>query len=44
MNKAFSWLRWGLKYSLFCTTAIAAGSFAYLQYANSFLGPIKVDK
>jgi hypothetical protein len=44
MNKAFSWLRWGLKYSFYCSSAIAAGSYAYLQYVNSVIGPIKVDK
>lgn len=44
MNRAFNFLRSGLKYSFYFTTTLVAGSFAYLQYVNSVLGSVNIDK
>lgn len=44
MNKFFGLARTGLKYTFYCTTAISISAYAYLQYVNSQLGPIRIDK
>jgi hypothetical protein len=44
MNKALNFFKKGLKYSLHGGTAIAVGCYSYLQYVNSILGPINIDK
>jgi hypothetical protein len=44
MNKTFRLLKQGLKYSFYCSTALAVSGYAYLQYVNSVLGPISIDK
>ena len=44
MNKALNFFKKGLKYSLLGGSAITVGCYGYLQYVNSILGPIKIDK
>jgi hypothetical protein len=44
MNKVFNLIKKGLKYSFYCTTALTVTGYAYLQYVNSALGPINIDK
>lgn len=44
MNKALNFFKKVLKYSLLGGSAITVGCYGYLQYVNSILGPIKIDK
>jgi len=44
MNKALNFVKKSLKYCLFGSTVLTIGGYGYLQYINTLLGPINIDK